>query len=329
MHAGDEARRRRLPGAGVLRARLRVRAPRPGPVERRRHPEPGRHRRRRRRLRRRRVEADEARLLVGHVRRRARRRACTCPTAARSTTSTTSTSSTGSTGCARTSSRRATRDDAGGGLRRLQHRPRGPRRVGPAKRSSARPTSASPSGTPLARARGVGPRRRVPPLHPDDDRLYSWWDYRAGDFHKHRGMRIDLMLATQAAGRARRVGARRPQRPQGQAAVRPRAVIVDFARRALRRMSRRGRAPRPSARAWSHARARVPRCAALARRACASVIERFVATTAPLEVFHGVGRRARGDRAPRSARTRRSISSSGSPRRPTPATRRVRSTTAR
>ena len=30
----------------------------------------------------------------------------------------------------------------------------------------------------------------------DDDRLYSYWDYRAGDFHEHRGMRIDLELAT-------------------------------------------------------------------------------------------------------------------------------------
>ena len=27
--------------------------------------------------------------------------------------------------------------------------------------------------------------------------LYTYWDYRAGDFHQHRGMRIDLMLATQ------------------------------------------------------------------------------------------------------------------------------------
>jgi exodeoxyribonuclease-3 len=29
-----------------------------------------------------------------------------------------------------------------------------------------------------------------------DDRLFTWWDYRAGMFHKHRGMRIDLILVT-------------------------------------------------------------------------------------------------------------------------------------
>lgn len=35
-------------------------------------------------------------------------------------------------------------------------------------------------------------RRRWP-----DDRLYSYWDYRAGDFHEHRGMRIDLLLLSE------------------------------------------------------------------------------------------------------------------------------------
>jgi exodeoxyribonuclease-3 len=28
------------------------------------------------------------------------------------------------------------------------------------------------------------------------ERLFSWWDYRAGDFHEGRGMRIDLILGT-------------------------------------------------------------------------------------------------------------------------------------
>jgi exodeoxyribonuclease III len=29
-----------------------------------------------------------------------------------------------------------------------------------------------------------------------DAKLYSWWDYRAGDFHQGRGLRIDLVLGT-------------------------------------------------------------------------------------------------------------------------------------
>jgi exodeoxyribonuclease-3 len=33
--------------------------------------------------------------------------------------------------------------------------------------------------------------------------LFSWWDYRAGNFHKGKGMRIDLTLATEC-GRPRR-----------------------------------------------------------------------------------------------------------------------------
>ncbi len=33
-------------------------------------------------------------------------------------------------------------------------------------------------------------------VYPNDDKLYTYWDYRKGDFHMHRGMRIDLVLAT-------------------------------------------------------------------------------------------------------------------------------------
>lgn len=34
--------------------------------------------------------------------------------------------------------------------------------------------------------------------YPDDDRLFTWWDYRAGNFHKHKGMRIDHALVSQS-----------------------------------------------------------------------------------------------------------------------------------
>lgn len=30
----------------------------------------------------------------------------------------------------------------------------------------------------------------------EDGGLFTWWDYRAGNFHKHHGMRIDLIMAT-------------------------------------------------------------------------------------------------------------------------------------
>jgi exodeoxyribonuclease-3 len=35
-------------------------------------------------------------------------------------------------------------------------------------------------------------------LHHADDKVYSWWDYRAGDFHQGRGLRIDLVLGTKS-----------------------------------------------------------------------------------------------------------------------------------
>ncbi len=34
-------------------------------------------------------------------------------------------------------------------------------------------------------------------VYPEIDGLFTYWDYRRGDFHEHRGMRIDLALATQ------------------------------------------------------------------------------------------------------------------------------------
>ena len=34
-----------------------------------------------------------------------------------------------------------------------------------------------------------------------EDKLYTYWDYRAGDFHEHRGMRIDLVLVSRPLSR--------------------------------------------------------------------------------------------------------------------------------
>jgi exodeoxyribonuclease-3 len=66
-------------------------------------------------------------------------------------------------------------------------------------------------------------------VYPDDDRLYTYWDYRRGDFHQHRGMRIDLVLVTQPL--AERVtwaivdrNARKGQQPSDHA-----PLIVDLA----------------------------------------------------------------------------------------------------
>jgi len=62
----------------------------------------------------------------------------------------------------------------------------------------------------------------------DADGLFSYWDYRAGDFHEHRGMRIDLVLATTPlAARARWAvvdrNARKGKQPSDHA-----PVITDF-----------------------------------------------------------------------------------------------------
>ena len=60
--------------------------------------------------------------------------------------------------------------------------------------------------------------------HPEPGR-YTWWDYRAGNFHKNFGMRIDHLLVDAAGRRAHGVGGDRPRGAQGQAdPLRPRAA---------------------------------------------------------------------------------------------------------
>jgi exodeoxyribonuclease-3 len=38
-------------------------------------------------------------------------------------------------------------------------------------------------------------------LKHDEPGRFTWWDYRGGDFHRNVGMRIDLLLVSQAAAK--------------------------------------------------------------------------------------------------------------------------------
>ena len=60
-------------------------------------------------------------------------------------------------------------------------------------------------------------------LH-DRGGLYSWWDYRSGDFHQGRGLRIDLVLGTESIAHRTRWSivdrnARKGQQPSDHAPV--------------------------------------------------------------------------------------------------------------
>jgi exodeoxyribonuclease III len=48
----------------------------------------------------------------------------------------------------------------------------------------------------LAELEAWGLRDVFRELYPAVPGLFSWWDYRAGAFHKHQGMRIDLVLVS-------------------------------------------------------------------------------------------------------------------------------------
>ena len=58
----------------------------------------------------------------------------------------------------------------------------------------------------------------------EEEGLFTWWDYRAGNFHMHKGMRIDLILVTEPlAARTRYAlidrNARKGQKPSDHAPV--------------------------------------------------------------------------------------------------------------
>ncbi len=66
-------------------------------------------------------------------------------------------------------------------------------------------------------------------LHHDADRVYSWWDYRAGDFHQGRGLRIDLVLATRAVAERATWSIIDRNARKGQAPSDHAPVVVDLA----------------------------------------------------------------------------------------------------
>ena len=76
----------------------------------------------------------------------------------------------------------------------------------------------------VAELEALGLRDAFREQYPGVQGLFSWWDYRAGAFHKHRGMRIDLLLLS--PGLADRVtwalvdrNARKGQKPSDHAPV--------------------------------------------------------------------------------------------------------------
>ena len=119
-----------------------------------------------------------------------------------------------------------------GGLRRLQRRPDRRRRVGP-RRTSSGPTHVSgPERAALASLIDWGLVDVFRRHHPEGG-IFSWWDYRAGDFHKGQGMRIDLVLldAPALAGRCTRAGIDREARKKSPAGNKPSdhtPVVVDL-----------------------------------------------------------------------------------------------------
>lgn len=67
----------------------------------------------------------------------------------------------------------------------------------------------------IERVKGAGMIDLFRSRYPDEPG-FSWWDYRAGSFHKKEGMRIDLLFATPAlAGRVKDVYVERDYRKKG------------------------------------------------------------------------------------------------------------------
>ena len=163
------------------------------------------------------------------VRPRAAAPACsrsTCPTAAPWTTSSTRSSWPGWPGCAPRSTRRARRARSVAVCGDFNVAPDDGDVWDPAAFVGATHVS-EPERAALRDVEGWGLDdvfRRF-----NEPGIFTWWDYRAGDFHQGRGMRIDLVLVSddlveRATGAFRDRDARKGQKPSDHA-----PVVVDFA----------------------------------------------------------------------------------------------------
>ena len=236
---GDQALRRRRPGDADAHAGLRDGPPRRGPLERRRDPEPGRARGRGHQLRRRAGARLVRRVDGGRSARttsiRSTRRGWCPPSAA----------ACGSRRLYAPNGRVVGSPFYEGKLRWFERLSRwlaetrspdeplvlgGDYNVTPADIDVWSPARAhggthvsEPEREALARLRGWGLVDTYRTQRPEAGR-FSWWDYRAGMFHRNEGMRIDLLYATASVADARGLGGDRPRGAQGTAdAVRPRA----------------------------------------------------------------------------------------------------------
>ena len=213
--AGDQAVRRPVPGHGFPAPGLRVGPPRRGPVERRGHPVEGGHRRRGRRLRRRPGARSRRPHRVGHLRRRAGRVGLRAQRPRARRTTTTATSSTGWAGCATTSTPTTRPTSCSSSWATGTSPPTDVDVWSPAAFEGSTHVSAAGAGRRWPDVRDVGPGRHAPRALPRGRASTRYWDYRNGDFHKKRGMRIDYLLSSTALARAGPGRPDRPQRPQG------------------------------------------------------------------------------------------------------------------
>ncbi len=81
----------------------------------------------------------------------------------------------------------------------------------------------------LAELTALGLRDVVRAQHPEPEPVYTYWDYRAGAFHRRMGMRIDLVLASKPVAEAVQAARVDREARKGTGPSDHAPVVVDFA----------------------------------------------------------------------------------------------------